>query len=116
MLNHIDLVMYANILFSYAEKSITPYPTVQLKAQGWKFALFRQCQSVVNVEGIEVCSCTSVDEAFIAAFCMYFVFNMAYPGYLKKTLTFLQRLIANITGDGDKSLPVTVTRIVNLLH
>ncbi|XP_040038966.2 sterile alpha motif domain-containing protein 3 isoform X2 [Gasterosteus aculeatus] len=94
----------------------TPYPTVQLKAQGLKFALSRQCQSVVNVEGIEVCSCTSVDEAFIAAFCMYFVFNMAYPGYLKKTLTFLQRLIANITGDGDKSLPVTVTRIVNLLH
>nr|XP_040061073.1 uncharacterized protein LOC120835858 [Gasterosteus aculeatus aculeatus] len=94
----------------------TPYPTVQLKAQGLKFALSRQCQSVVNVEGIEVCSCTSVDEAFIAAFCMYFVFNMAYPGYLKKTLTFLQRLIANITGDGDKSLPVTVTRIVNLLR
>ncbi|KAF1380303.1 hypothetical protein PFLUV_G00162210 [Perca fluviatilis] len=94
----------------------TPYPTVQLKAQGLKYALSRQCQSVVNVEGIEVCSRTSVDEAFIAAFCMYFVFNMAYPGYLKKTLTFLQRRIANITGDGDKSLPVTVTQIVNLLH
>ncbi|TDH16796.1 hypothetical protein EPR50_G00001640 [Perca flavescens] len=76
----------------------TPYPTVQLKAQGLKYALSRQCQSVVNVEGTEVCSCTSVDEVFIAAFCMYFVFNMAYPGYLKKTLTFLQRRIANITG------------------
>ena len=68
----------------------------------------------VRVDGVDLCQGTGVEEGLIAAFCAYFVFNLAYPPYMKKTLTFLQRTTVNITDVGDKVLPVTVTRAINL--
>jgi len=82
----------------------------------WKMAIIGRGLSVVNVDGIDVCQCTSLDEAFITAFCMYFTFNIAYLPHLKNTLTFLQRRIVNIVEEGDKPLPVTLLRMINLLY
>ncbi|KAG9281440.1 sterile alpha motif domain-containing protein 3-like [Astyanax mexicanus] len=93
----------------------TPYPTIQLKDKDWKTAISRRSQSVVKVDGVEVCTCAAVDEAFITTFCMYFTFNIAYPPRLRNTMTFLQRCILHIKEEGDKPLPVTVTRVMNLL-
>ena len=63
--------------------------------------------SVVTEDGIDVCQCTSLDEAFITAFWMYFAFNIAYATHLRKTLTFLQRHIVNIRR-WRQALPVTL--------
>ncbi|KAG9264866.1 hypothetical protein AMEX_G21202 [Astyanax mexicanus] len=93
----------------------TPYPTIQLKDKDWKTAISRRSQSVVKVDGVEVCTCAAIDEAFITTFCMYFTFNIAYPPRLRNTMTFLQRCILHIKEEGDKPLPVTVTRVMNLL-
>lgn len=70
---------------------------------------------MVKVDGVGVCQCTGLDEAFITAFSMYFAFNIAYPPHLKNTLTFLQRRIVSIVEEGDKPLPVTLLRVINLL-
>ncbi|XP_028258482.1 uncharacterized protein LOC114433896 [Parambassis ranga] len=95
--------------------SWSPYPTVQLGDSDWKMASARKVPISVRVDGVDLCQGTGVEEGVIAAFCAYFVFNLAYPPYLKKTLTFLQRTILNITEVGDKALPVTITRTINLL-
>ncbi|XP_028251818.1 uncharacterized protein LOC114427801 [Parambassis ranga] len=95
--------------------SWSPYPTVQLGDSDWKMAFARKVPISVRVDGVDLCQGTGVEEGVIAAFCAYFVFNLAYPPYLKKTLTFLQRTILNITEVGDKALPVTITRTINLL-
>lgn len=71
--------------------------------------------SVVKVDGIDVCHCTDLDEAFITAFSMYYVFNIEYPPHLKNTLTFLQRRIVSIVEEGEKTLPITVLRVINNL-
>lgn len=68
----------------------------------------------VRVDGVDLCQGTGVEEGVIAVFCIYFVFNLAYPPFLKKTLTFLQHTILNITEGDDKALPVNVTRKINL--
>ncbi|XDV17636.1 hypothetical protein PO909_023468 [Leuciscus waleckii] len=83
----------------------SPFPTIQLMDKDWKTVITGRGLSVVNVDGIDVCQCTSLDEAFITAFCMYFTFNIAYPPHLKNTQTFLQRRIVNIVEEGDKPLP-----------
>ena len=62
---------------------------IQLKDQDRKTAISRRSQSVVKVDGVEVCTCTAVDEAFITAFCMYYTFNIAYPPRLKNTMTIV---------------------------
>ncbi|KAJ8346572.1 hypothetical protein SKAU_G00279730 [Synaphobranchus kaupii] len=93
----------------------TPYPTIQLLDNDWKMAFTGRGFSVVKVDGVSVCRCTALDEAFITAFSMYFAFNIAYPPHLKNTLTFLQRRIVGIVEEGDKTLPVTLLRVINLL-
>ncbi|XP_014266016.2 uncharacterized protein LOC101481336 [Maylandia zebra] len=94
----------------------SPYPTIRMKDKSWTTALLRQCRCVVTVEGVDVCSCRSLDEAYISAFSTFFVFNMTYPAYFKKTLVFLQNCIVNIGDQGDKPLPVSVTRVLNQLY
>ncbi|XP_056608379.1 sterile alpha motif domain-containing protein 3-like isoform X1 [Triplophysa dalaica] len=94
----------------------TPYPTIQLMDNDWIMAISGRGFSVVKVDGIAVCQCTSIDEAFITAFSMYFAFNIAYPVHLKNTLTFLQRCIVSIVEEGEKPLPVTLLRKINLLY
>lgn len=94
----------------------TPHPTIQLMDNDWEMAITRRGFSVVKVDGVDVCQCTGLDEAYITAFSMYFTFNIAYPPHLKNTLTFLQRRIVSIVEEGDKPLPVTVLRIINLLY
>ncbi|KAF7709134.1 uncharacterized protein LOC124383284 isoform X1 [Silurus meridionalis] len=98
------------------EDPATPFPTIQLMENDWKTAIIRREHSVVKVDGMVVCQCTSLDEAFMTAFCMYFTFNITYPPHLKNTLTFLQRRIGNIVDEGDKPLPVTLLRTINLLY
>ena len=78
-------------------------------------AIAGRVDSVVKVDGAGVCQCKSLDEAFITAFSMYFAFNIAYPPYLKNTLTFLQRRIVNIVEEGEKPLAVTLLRVINRL-
>ncbi|XP_076745707.1 sterile alpha motif domain-containing protein 3-like isoform X2 [Maylandia zebra] len=95
---------------------MSPYPTIRMKDKSWTTALSRQCRCVVTVEGVDVCSCCSLDEAYISAFSTFFVFNMTYPAYFKKTLVFLQNCIVNIGDQGDKPLPVSVTRVLNQLY
>lgn len=58
---------------------------------------------------------TEVEEAMISSFYSYFVFNLEYQPKNKNTLTFLQRCIAKINAKGDRPLPTTVTRVINLL-
>lgn len=70
---------------------------------------------MVKVDGLEVCQAIGVEEGALAAFCAYFVFNLAYPSHLKNTLVFIQRCVLKISEDGDKPLPTTVTRLINLL-
>lgn len=94
----------------------SPYPTIRMKDKSWTTALSRQCRCFVTVEGVDVCSCRSLDEAYISAFSTFFVFNMTYPAYFKKTLVFLQNCIVNIGEHGDKPLPVSVTRVLNQLY
>uniref|UniRef100_A0AAV2MIG2 Uncharacterized protein n=1 Tax=Knipowitschia caucasica TaxID=637954 RepID=A0AAV2MIG2_KNICA len=91
----------------------TPYPTIQLMENDWKVAMTNAGPSLVKVDGVDVCQCTTFDEAFITAYSMYFVFNIAYPPHLKNTLSFLQRRIVSIVEEGDKTLPITVLRIIN---
>ncbi|XP_051253923.1 sterile alpha motif domain-containing protein 3-like isoform X2 [Dicentrarchus labrax] len=93
----------------------SPYPTVQLVDNNWKIAFTRKVPVSVRVDGVDLCRGAGVEEGVIAAFCAYFVFNLAYPPYMKNTLTFLQRTM-NITVVGEKSLPVTVTRMINILY
>uniref|UniRef100_A0AAV2JIT4 Sterile alpha motif domain-containing protein 3-like n=1 Tax=Knipowitschia caucasica TaxID=637954 RepID=A0AAV2JIT4_KNICA len=94
----------------------TPYPTVQLSDRDWETILTRRVPVSVVVDGTEVCQGTGVEEGIIAAFSSYYVFNLAYPPYLKNTLTFLQRVVLNISEVGEKPLPITVTRMINLLY
>ncbi|KAF3843584.1 hypothetical protein F7725_002433 [Dissostichus mawsoni] len=70
----------------------TPYPTTQLTHTDWKSAFTRRGPSVVKTDGFELCRASDL-EGVIAAFCAYFVFNMAYPPNRKNTLTFVQRCI-----------------------
>ncbi|XP_060717823.1 uncharacterized protein LOC132840294 isoform X2 [Tachysurus vachellii] len=98
------------------EDPATPFPTIQLMENDWKMAIIGRGYSVVKVDGMVVCQCTSLDEDFMTAFCMYFTFNITYPPHLKNTLTFLQRSIVNIVEEGDKPLPVTLLRMINLLY
>jgi hypothetical protein len=71
--------------------------------------------NVVKVDRVDVCQCTGIEDGFITAFSMHFVFNIAYPLHLKNTPTFLQRHIVSIVEEGEKPLPVTVLRVINLL-
>ncbi|KAJ7987111.1 hypothetical protein DPEC_G00335370 [Dallia pectoralis] len=74
----------------------TPYPTIQLVETDWKMAFSKRLQVIVKVDGVEVCRGTGVEEGTLAAFSAYYVFNLAYPPYMKNTLTFLQHAIAKI--------------------
>ncbi|CAL8293022.1 unnamed protein product [Arctogadus glacialis] len=93
----------------------TPYPTIRLLDNDWKMAIEGRALNVVKVDGVDVCQCTGIEDGFITAFSMHFVFNIAYPLHLKNTLTFLQRHIVSIVEEGEKPLPVTVLRVINLL-
>lgn len=78
-------------------------------------AFTRKVPVSVKVDGVDLCRGTGVEDGVIAAFCAYFVFDLAYPPSMKNTLTFLQRTILNITLVAEKPLPVTVTRMINQL-
>lgn len=94
----------------------SPYPTVQLVDVDWRTALTTKIPFTVTVDGTHLCQGTGVEEGIVAAFSAYYVFNLAYPPFLKNTLTFLQRIVLNISEVGDKPPPITVTRIINLLY
>lgn len=95
--------------------SQSPYPTVRLVDSDWKMTLTRKVPGSVRVDGVDLCQGRGVERRVTAAICAYFVFDLAYPPHMKKTLTFLQRAILNITVVGDTDLPVTVTQMINLL-
>ncbi|KAL3060779.1 hypothetical protein OYC64_015178 [Pagothenia borchgrevinki] len=98
------------------EEPGTPYPTTQLTHTDWKSAFTRRGPSVVKADGFELCRASDLEEGVIAAFCAYFVFNMAYPPNRKNILTFVQRCILKISEEGDKPLSTTVIRILNQLY
>ena len=60
--------------FTVQDEPNTPYPTIQLKDQDWKAIFTGRSEGVIKVDGVEVCSCKGIEEAFNAVFCMYFVF------------------------------------------
>ncbi|KAF3845920.1 hypothetical protein F7725_002998, partial [Dissostichus mawsoni] len=84
------------------EEPGTPYPTTQLTHTDWKSAFTSRGPSVVKTDGFELCRASDLEEGVLAAFCAYFVFNMAYPPNRKNTLTFVQRCILKISKEGDK--------------
>ncbi|KAJ4934753.1 hypothetical protein JOQ06_007535 [Pogonophryne albipinna] len=118
------LILLPHIFKEKADQFITlgqhdapsPYPTVQLVDTDWKMAFTRKVPVLVKLDSVDLCRGAGVEDGVISAFCAYFVFNLAYPPYMKNTLTFLQRTILDITEVGEKPLPVTVTRMINLLY
>ncbi|KAL4007070.1 adhesion G-protein coupled receptor G5 [Sarotherodon galilaeus] len=94
----------------------TPYPTVQLLHEDWKPVFSRSAPNIVKLDGSEVCRTSCIFEGIISSFCLYFVFNLAYPKHLKNTLIFLQKYIVKIDEGEDRPLPITVTRQINLLY
>ncbi|MED6241580.1 hypothetical protein ATANTOWER_020336 [Ataeniobius toweri] len=100
----------------YQCDSPSPYPTIHLTSQDWKMAFTKRATTIVKADDVVVCHTQAVDEGIISAFCTYFVFNLAHPRHLKNTLVFLRRYIARIVEDGDRPLPITVTRKINLLY
>ncbi|XP_053337594.1 uncharacterized protein LOC128509780 [Clarias gariepinus] len=117
------LILLPHIFKEKAESLITlgecdadnPYPTIQLLETDWKMVFSKRVQVLVKADGVEVCRGIGVEEGILAAFSAYYVFNLAYPPYMKNTLTFLQHAIAKITEVGGKPLPITVTRVLNIL-
>ncbi|RXN13454.1 sterile alpha motif domain-containing 3-like isoform X2 [Labeo rohita] len=117
------LILLPHIFKEKAESLITlgecdadnPYPTIQLVETDWKMAFSKRVQVLVKADGVEVCRGIGVEEGTLAACSAYYVFNFAYPPYMKNTLTFLQHAIAKITEVGGKPLPITVTRVLNIL-
>ncbi|XP_055073995.2 sterile alpha motif domain-containing protein 3-like [Misgurnus anguillicaudatus] len=117
------LILLPHIFKEKAERFVTlgecdadtPYPTIQLVETDWKTAFSKRVQVLVKVDRVEVCRGMGVEEGIIAAFSAYYVFNLAYPPCMKNTLTFLQHAIAKIIEVGGKPLPITVTRIINIL-
>ncbi|MEQ2238714.1 hypothetical protein ILYODFUR_036094 [Ilyodon furcidens] len=93
----------------------SPYPTVHLTSQDWKMAFTKRATTIVKADDVG-CHTQAVDEGIISAFCTYFVFNLAYPRHLKNALVFLRRYIARIVEDGDRPLPITVTKKINPLY
>ncbi|XP_037318604.2 sterile alpha motif domain-containing protein 3-like [Pungitius pungitius] len=93
-----------------------PYPTVQLDAVAdWRTVLTRRVPAVVKLDGQSVCMALGLEEGVIAAFCAYFIYNVAYASRLKNTLIFIQRYVLKMSEVGDKPLPVSVTRVINIL-
>lgn len=80
-----------NFVFFEQCDAESPYPAVQLVDNDWKMAFSWKVPVSVRVDGVDLCRGAGVEEGLIAAFCAYFVFNLAYPPYMKNTLTFLQR-------------------------
>ncbi|KAI4829437.1 hypothetical protein KUCAC02_023478 [Chaenocephalus aceratus] len=117
------LILLPHIFKEKADQCITlgqhdapsSYPTVQLVDTDWKMAFTRKVPVLVKLDSVDLCRGAGVEDGVISAFCAYFVFNLAYPPYMKNTLTFLQHTILDITEVGEKPLPVTVTRMINLL-
>ncbi|XP_039658053.1 sterile alpha motif domain-containing protein 3-like [Perca fluviatilis] len=94
----------------------SPYPTVQLDAVAdWRTVLTRRVPAVVKLDGQSVCMALGLEEGVIAAFCAYFIYNVVYPSRLKNTLIFIQRYVLKMSEVGDKPLPVSVTRVINIL-
>lgn len=93
----------------------TPYPIVQVTQEDWKSTFEGRSSCSLKVDRVEVCEGMKVEEARISSFYSYFVFNLEYQPKNKNTLTFLQRCIAKINVKGDRPLPTTVTRVINLL-
>ncbi|RXN13465.1 zinc finger and SCAN domain-containing 9 [Labeo rohita] len=102
---HAALILLPHIFKEKAESLITlgecdadnPYPTIQLVETDWKMAFSKRVQVLVKADGVEVCRGIGVEEGMLAAFSAYYVFTLAYPPYMKNTLTFLQHAIAKIT-------------------
>ncbi|XP_050967855.1 uncharacterized protein LOC127166536 [Labeo rohita] len=117
------LILLPHIFKEKAESLITlgecdadnPYPTIQLVETDWKMAFSKRVQVLVKADGVEMCRGIGVEERTLAACSAYYVFNFAYPPYMKNTLTFLQHAIAKITVVGGKPLPITVTQVLNIL-
>ncbi|KAF1372700.1 hypothetical protein PFLUV_G00268640 [Perca fluviatilis] len=94
----------------------SPYPTVQLDAVAdWRTVLTRRVPAVVKLDGQSVCRALGLEEGVIATFCAYFIYNVVYPSRLKNTLIFIQRYVLKTSEVGDKPLPVSVTRVINIL-
>ncbi|XP_063759059.1 uncharacterized protein LOC134877482 [Eleginops maclovinus] len=104
-----------NLIILGQNEPATPHPTIRLRDHDWKTAIVDRAETIIEVDGVRMCSCIGVEEAFRAVFCMYFVFNMEYPAQLKNTFIFFQRCIAQIVVAGDK-LSTPVTRLINLLY
>ncbi|KAJ7983760.1 hypothetical protein DPEC_G00372960, partial [Dallia pectoralis] len=93
----------------------TPYPIVQVTQEDWKSTFGGRSSCSLKIDRVKVCEGMKVEEATISSFYSYFVFNLEYQPKNKNTLTFLQRCIAKINEKGDRPLPTTVTRVINLL-
>ncbi|XP_038065708.1 sterile alpha motif domain-containing protein 3-like [Patiria miniata] len=66
-----------------------------------------QCQHFsIVVDGIEVAHTDTFMSAFSCYVACFYVFNLAYPGVLRKTLNFFQRVILNIQDSAKVDRPV----------
>ena len=67
----------------------------------------------ISVDGVEVTNCSTLLPAVAVYLASFYVFNLAYPSTLKKTLTFIQKVILNIQ-DNVKIERSVVTRLERL--
>ncbi|KAL5014749.1 hypothetical protein ScPMuIL_009019 [Solemya velum] len=51
---------------------------------------------VVDVDGLKLCACDNFFEAFSALIASIYIFNLAYPKELTKSLTFIQNVIIGL--------------------
>ncbi len=67
----------------------------------------------VYADNVKVLSVKSMAQAFAALVAVFFVFNIAYPKSMLKTLTFLQKVFIGLQDSLKKPQPV-VTLLTNL--
>ncbi|XP_018021769.2 uncharacterized protein LOC108677961 [Hyalella azteca] len=68
------------------ESTLEPAPTLHFRD-----ASVASSEGVILAEGRTICQVSGITEGFLAWFASFYVFNMAYPRFAKKTLCFIQR-------------------------
>ncbi|KAL5010832.1 hypothetical protein ScPMuIL_013137 [Solemya velum] len=72
---------------------------------------------VVNVDGLKLCACDNFFEAFSALIASIYIFNLAYPKELTKSLTFIQNVIIGLKdSEGHINFDRKIRNVVSLIN
>ncbi len=75
--------------------------------------VYKSKNFAIYADGIKIMSVKSVKNAFMILIACFFVFNIAYPKKMIRTLTFLQKVMLNLQ-DSIKTPNPVVTLITNI--